>query len=387
MIQEVSSMALLTVGVLREDAADERRVALVPADVGRLTPTGLALLVECGAGDRAWFCDQAYAEAGAETVSRAELCRRSDVLLCVGAPTDDVLARTRPGQVLVGLLGLLGSPEQVHGLAERGLTVITFDGLPRTASRAQSMDALTSQANIAGYKAVLVAAAAFGRLLPMLITAAGTTRPAKVLVLGAGVAGLQAIGTARRLGAVVSAYDVRPSARDDVASMGAQFVPLAESIDGAGTGGYARSLRAEEQRALADALADPVAGADIVITTAQVPGRTPPLLVTETAVKAMRPGSVIVDLAAGAYGGNVALTRPGETLVTENGVTIVSAANLAATVPGVASMAYSRNISALLLHIAPAGELQIDPDDEISAGVVAVRDGVVSRPRGKDAQQ
>jgi NAD(P) transhydrogenase subunit alpha len=243
---------------------------------------------------------------------------------------------------------------------------------------------LTSQANIAGYKAVLVAAAAFGRLLPMLITAAGTTRPAKVLVLGAGVAGLQAIGTARRLGAVVSAYDVRPSARDEVASMGAQFVTLAESIDGAGTGGYARSLRPDEQQTLADALADPVAGADIVITTAQVPGRTPPLLVTEAAVKAMRPGSVIVDLAAGPHGGNAALTRPGETVVTENGVTIVSAANLAATVPAVASMAYSRNISALLLHLAPGGELRIDPADEIHAGVVAVRDGALTRP--KDTQ-
>ncbi|MGE5828913.1 MAG: NAD(P) transhydrogenase subunit alpha [Micromonosporaceae bacterium] len=380
-------MAVLTVGVLREDAPDERRVALVPADVGRLTQAGLAVLVESGAGERAWFCDEAYADAGAETGPRAELCRRSDVLLCVGTPTDDVLTRMRPGQVLVGLLGLLSAPERVRALAERDLTAISFDGLPRTASRAQSMDALTSQANIAGYKAVLIAAAAFGRLLPMLITAAGTTRPAKVLVLGAGVAGLQAIGTARRLGAVVSAYDVRPSARDEVASMGAQFVTLTESIDGAGAGGYARLLGAQEQQALADALAGPVADADIVITTAQVPGRRPPLLVTETAVKAMRPGSVIVDLAAGPHGGNVALTRAGETFVTENGVTIVSAANLAATVPAVASMAYSRNISALLLHLAPAGELRIDADDEIHAGVVAVRDGVVTRPRTKDGQQ
>jgi NAD(P) transhydrogenase subunit alpha len=380
-------MAVLTVGVLREEGTDERRVALVPADITRLTRTGLAVLIESRAGEGAWFCDEAYAAAGAEVVGRPELCRRADVLLCIATPTDDVLTRMRPGQALVGLLGLLGSPERVCALAERGLTAVSFDGLPRTASRAQSMDALTSQANIAGYKAVLIAAANFGRLLPMLITAAGTTRPAKVLVLGAGVAGLQAIGTARRLGAVVSAYDVRPSARDEVASMGAQFVTLTESIDGAGAGGYARSLGLEEQQTLADALAGPVADADIVITTAQVPGRRPPLLVTESAVKAMRPGSVIVDLAAGPYGGNVALARPGETYVTENGVTIVSAANLAATVPAVASMAYSRNISALVLHLAPAGELRIDPDDEIHAGVLAVRDGVVTRPHPKDAQQ
>lgn len=377
----------LTIGVLREGARDERRVALVPADVGRLKEAGVAVLVESGAGARAWFSDEAYAGAGAEIVARAELCRRCDVLVCVGLPAPEVLAQSRPGQVVVGLLGLFASPEGIDALAERGLTAVSFDGLPRTASRAQAMDALTSQANIAGYKSVLVAATIFGRLFPMLITAAGTTRPARVLVLGAGVAGLQAIGTARRMGAIVSAYDVRPSAREEIASMGAEFVKLAEPVDGAGEGGYARALRAEEEQALADSLAAPVAHADIVITTAQVPGRTPPVLVTDGAVKEMAAGSVIVDLAAGSHGGNVELSRPGETVVTENGVTIVGAANLPATVPGAASTAYSRNISALLRHLLRDGQLCIDPEDEIHAGVVAIRDGVACRPLPKGVRQ
>jgi len=377
----------LTVGVLREEATDERRVALVPGDIPRRREAGVAVLVEAGAGARAWFSDEAYAEGGAEVVGRVELCRLSDVVVCVGQPALEVLAQLRPGQAVLGLLGLLASPARVAALAAQRLTAVSFDGLPRTASRAQGMDALTSQSNVAGYKAVLVAAAAFGRLLPMLITAAGTTRPARVLVLGAGVAGLQAIGTAKRLGAVVSAYDVRPSAREEVASMGAQFVTLGLAVDGAGEGGYARALAPEEQRALADALATPVGHADIVITTAQVPGRTPPLLVTDAAVKAMAPGSVIVDLAAGPHGGNVDGSRPGETFVTENGVTIVGAANLPSTVPTAASTGYSRNVSALLRHLVRDGALHLDPDDEIRAGVVIMRDGVLSRHDAKGAEE
>jgi NAD(P) transhydrogenase subunit alpha len=260
-------------------------------------------------------------------------------------------------------------------LAARGVTAVTVDGLPRTVSRAQSMDALTSQASVAGYKAVLVGATAFGGLMPMLITAAGTSRPARVLVLGAGVAGLQAIGTARRLGAVVRGFDVRPAARDEVASLGATFVDLGRDLGGAAGDGYARPLTDEERRALPELLAAEVARADIVITTAQVPGRRPPLLVSEEAVKAMAAGSVIVDLAAGPHGANAAGALAGQTVVTDNGVSIIGADNLPASVPVAASTAYSHNVSALLRHLIRDGRVVIDPEDEIQAGVVVIRDG------------
>jgi len=239
------------------------------------------------------------------------------------------------------------------------------------------MDALTSQSNVAGYKAVLVAAGEFGRFFPLLITAAGTARPAKLLVLGTGVAGLQAIGTARRLGAVVSGYDVRPSSKDEVTSLGATFVELTSVGSAAGEGGYARELTADERQAQQEELTGHIARQDVVITTAQVPGRKPPLLVTEDAVKAMAPGSVIVDMAASPFGGNVTGSVPGETSVTGNGVTIVGAENLAATVPTAASNAYSRNISALLLHLTSDGALAIDTSDQIQAGVVIAHDGRV----------
>jgi H+-translocating NAD(P) transhydrogenase subunit alpha len=369
-------MPSMTVGVAYERATDEGRVGLVPEDVGRLRERGLTVLVEAGAGQKSWYTDDAYAAAGATIVPGAELAN-VDILVCVGMPQSHLL---RSGQVVLGLLGVLADPVALNGLAAHGVTAITFDGLPRTASRAQGMDALTSQSNIAGYKAVLVAADHYPRLLPMLITAAGTARPATVLVLGAGVAGLQAIGTARRLGAVVSAYDVRPAAREDIASVGARVVQLAEDVSGAGEGGYARTLGADEQSALASALAPHVARMDVVITTAQVPGRAAPLLVEAAAVKAMAPGSVIVDVAASVHGGNVAGSQPGQTLVTENGVTVIGAANLAATVPAAASTAYSRNVSALLGHLVQDGELRDYPEDEITAGVVAVRAGRIVHP-------
>jgi NAD(P) transhydrogenase subunit alpha len=257
------------------------------------------------------------------------------------------------------------------------VTAISLDGLPRTLSRAQPMDALTSQANVAGYKAALVAANAFGRFFPMLITAAGTVRPAKVLVLGAGVAGLQAIGTARRLGAVVSGYDVRPAAKGEVESLGATFIELTTGVSAAGEGGYARELTAEERQAQQDELAAHIARHDVIITTAQVPGRRPPLLVTEDALKAMSPGSVIVDMGASALGGNCTGSVPGETVTTGNGVTIVGAENLPSTVPTAASNAYSRNISTLLLHMVKEGALVIDTSDEIQAGVVIAHDGKI----------
>ncbi len=299
------------------------------------------------------------------------------MILTVTKPSAEAVSELRAGQAVIGMLAPLTDPELAGTLAARGVTAISLDGLPRTLSRAQPMDALSSQSSVAGYKAVLVAAAAFGRFFPMLITAAGTARPAKVLVLGAGVAGLQAIGTARRLGAVVSGYDVRPASKGEEESLGATFVELTSGESGAGEGGYARELTADERQAQQDELAGHIARHDVVITTAQVPGRRPPLLVTEDALKAMSPGSVIIDMGASGLGGNVTGSRPGETVVTGNGVTIVGAENLAASVPTAASNAYSRNISALLLHMTADGALNIDSSDPIQAGVLIAHDGAI----------
>jgi NAD(P) transhydrogenase subunit alpha len=363
--------------VVKETAPGERRVALVPEGVAKLCAAGYEVLVEHGAGDGAWMPDAAYAESGASVVTADELYQAADVLLTVTKPEP---GRLRSGQAVIGMLAPLTDPDLAAALAARGVTAISLDGLPRTLSRAQPMDALTSQANVAGYKAAIVAAEAFGRFFPMLITAAGTARPARVLVLGAGVAGLQAIGTARRLGAIVSGYDVRPASKQEVESLGATFIELTSVGSAAGEGGYARELTAEERQAQQDELTGHIGRQDVVITTAQVPGRRPPLLVTEDAIKAMGPGSVIVDMGASPLGGNVTGSAPGETVVTGNGVTIVGADNLAATVPTAASNAYSRNISALLLHMSSDGALVVDTSDEIQAGVVIAHDGRVVNP-------
>jgi proton-translocating NAD(P)+ transhydrogenase subunit alpha len=363
--------------VVKETAPGERRVALVPDAIAKLRPAGIEVMIERGAGDGAWLGDAAYADAGAAIVSDAELYETADVILTVTKPPAATISKLRKGQAVIGMLAPLTDPGLAAALTAQGVTAISLDGLPRTLSRAQPMDALSSQSNVAGYKAALVAAATFGRFFPMLITAAGTARPAKVLVLGAGVAGLQAIGTARRLGAVVSGYDVRPASKGEVESLGATFLVLTSVEAGAGEGGYARELTAEERQAQQEELTGHIARHDVVITTAQVPGRRPPLLVTEDALKAMSPGSVIVDMGASALGGNVTSSRPGETVVTENGVTIIGADNLPATVPTAASNAYSRNISALLLHMTKDGALAIDTADEIQAGVVIAHDGKV----------
>jgi NAD(P) transhydrogenase subunit alpha len=376
----MDTVARIKAAVIREASPGERRVALVPDAIGRLQPAGIDVLVESGAGDGAWLPDAAYADAGASIVSAAEIYQTADVILTVTRPAPEAIGQLRKGQAVIGMLAPLASPELAAELAARGVTAISLDGLPRTLSRAQPMDALTSQSNVAGYKAALVAAGEYGRFFPLLITAAGTARPAKVLVLGTGVAGLQAIGTARRLGAVVSGYDIRPSSKDEVTSLGATFLELTSVGSAAGEGGYARELNAEERQAQQDELTGHIARHDVVITTAQVPGRRPPLLVTEDAVKAMSPGSVIVDMGASALGGNVSGSQPGETVVTGNGVTIVGAENLAATVPAAASAAYSRNISAMLLHLARDGALAIDTGDEIQAGVVIAHDGAVVHP-------
>jgi NAD(P) transhydrogenase subunit alpha len=370
----------MKVAVVKEGAPGERRVALVPETVPRLTAAGLEVLVEQGAGDAAWFPDSAYLEAGATIATTADLYAAADVILTVTRPDEAAMGRLRAGQTVVGMLSPLVTPQLARQLADKGVIAVSLDLLPRTLSRAQSMDALSSQANVGGYKAALVAAEAYGRFFPLLITAAGTARPAKLLVLGAGVAGLQAIGTARRLGAQVSGYDVRPASKGEVESLGAAFLELTSVVSAAGEGGYARELTAEERDAQQAELAAHIAKHDVVITTAQVPGRRPPLLVTEGAVAAMAPGSVIVDMGASALGGNVAGSAPGQTVVTPNGVTIIGATNLPATVPTAASNAFSRNISALLLHMTADGALQIDTTDEIQAGVVITRDGEVVQP-------
>ena len=370
----------MRVGVVKESAAGERRVALVPETVPRLTQAGLEVLVEAGAGDGAWYPDSTYTAAGATVTAAGELYEAADVLLTVTRPDNAGVGRLRAGQALIGLLAPLTDPRLAQTLAERGVTAVSLDGLPRTLSRAQGMDALSSQANVAGYKAALLAADGYGRFFPLLITAAGTARPARLLVLGAGVAGLQAIGTARRLGAQVSGYDVRPASKGEVESLGASFIELTSSLSAAGEGGYARELTDEERDAQQAELAGHIARQDVVITTAQVPGRRPPVLVTQDAVSAMSPGSVIVDMGASPLGGNVAGSVPGETVVTPNGVTIIGAQNLAASVPTAASNAYSRNISALLLHLVQDGALKIDTTDDIQAGVVVAHGGEVVHP-------
>jgi NAD(P) transhydrogenase subunit alpha len=370
----------MKVAVVKEDAPGERRVALVPETVPRLTAAGHEVLVEEGAGDAAWFPDSAYVAAGAAIAKTADLFATADVVLTVTRPGEAALARLRAGQTVIGMLSPLVTPELAARLAEKGVTAVSLDGLPRTLSRTQGMDALSSQANVAGYKAVLVAAEAYDRFFPLLITAAGTARPARLLVLGTGIAGLQAIGTARRLGAQVSGYDVRPASKGEVESLGATFLQLTSAVNAAGDGGYARELTADERAAQQAELAAHIGRQDVVITTAQVPGRRPPLLVTDAAIAAMAAGSVIVDMGASPLGGNVAGSEPGQIVVTPNGVTIIGATNLPATVPTAASNAFSRNISALLLHMTVDGALQIDTTDEIQAGVVITRDGEVVHP-------
>jgi H+-translocating NAD(P) transhydrogenase subunit alpha len=370
----------ITICALRETAPGEQRVALVPESVPVLVRAQVHVLVESGAGAAACFPDSAYERAGAEVVSRNEAIDRAGILVSVGAPGPDLIARLRSGQAVIGMLRPLVQPDLVRQLAAAGITAISLDGLPRTVSRAQSMDALTSQANVAGYKAVLVAADNFGRFFPMLITAAGTSRPATVLVLGAGVAGLQAMGTARRLGAVVTGYDIRPETQEQIESVGARFLKLGSVASAAAEGGYARALTAGEQSAQQDELAAQVARFDVVIATAQVPGRRPPLLVTAAAVKGMQAGAVLVDLAASSLGGNVEGSVPDQTVTTENGARIIGAGNLPALMPTAASTAYSHNVVALLAELVRGGALTIDPADEIQAGVVVTHQGQVIHP-------
>ena len=334
-------MTKLTVGVVRESADLEQRVGLTPDGVARLRGVAHEVAVEAGAGRKACFPDETYRAAGANVLSKSQIYELADVVVCVQRPASVDCDLLRPGQVLLGLLQPFTEPHFAQTLAEAKVTVISLDGLPRTLSRAQSMDALSSQANVAGYKAALLAANAYGSYFPMFMTAAGTTRPARVLVIGAGVAGLQAIGTARRLGAVVTGYDMRDAARADVLSTGATFLELGTELSTGGDGGYARELSEVEARAQQEALDKAMGKSDVVITTAQVPGRRPPVLVSGKAIASMESGSVVIDLASSALGGNVEGSEPESTIVTKNGITLVGAGNLASDVPRTASTAYS----------------------------------------------
>jgi H+-translocating NAD(P) transhydrogenase subunit alpha len=355
----------MRVGVPRETAAGERRVALVPEAAGRLE--GFDVVVERGAGEAAGFADEAYVEAGAELADDA--WRNVDAVAKVAKPSDEELGRLSSGQLLVAFLSPLTDRELVERLAAAGVHGFAMESIPRT-TRAQPMDALSSQATVSGYKAVLLAAEHLPRFFPMLTTAAGTIAPARALVLCAGVAGLQAIATARRLGAVVSGFDVRPAVREQVQSLGASFLDL--GVVGEETeGGYASELTPEEQAKQQAALEERIPDFDVVITTAAIPGRPAPKLIPAAAVARMRAGSVIVDLAA-ETGGNCELTRPGEVIVS-GGVTIIGTLNLPSTMPTHASQLYARNVSALLEHLAPGGELALDWSDEITAGTCVTR--------------
>jgi NAD(P) transhydrogenase subunit alpha len=367
----------MKVGVAKETAPGERRVALVPEALGKLTAAGLEILVEKGAGEGALIPDQAYAEAGATIVPTVELYGQSDVILRVQKPSQSEVKVMRAGQAVVGFLSPLIDPKTAEALAKQGVTAISLDAIPRTLSRAQSMDALSSQANVGGYKAVLIAANEFGRYFPLLTTAAGTAKPANILILGIGVAGLQAIGTAKRLGAVVKAYDVRSETKEQAQSLGAQFLVLKTAVEASGEGGYARQLTPEEQAAQQAELNGHIASMDVVITTAQVPGRRPPLLVTADAVKAMKPGSVIVDMAVEA-GGNCPLSEL-DKIVVKYGVTLIGIANLPALVGADASALYARNVLNFLglLLDGKTGEFKINRDDEIVAGTLVCMNGEV----------
>jgi NAD(P) transhydrogenase subunit alpha len=360
----------MRVGVARETAPGERRVALVPETAGKLAAAGFEVVVEPGAGEAASFPDVAYTDAGATLGSPWE----ADVVVKVQKPDDAEAARLREGQLLIGYLDPLADRDGVARLAARGVVAFAMESIPRT-TRAQSMDALSSQATVGGYKGALLAAEHLPRFFPMLMTAAGTVPPAKVLVIGAGVAGLQALATARRLGAVVTGFDVRPVVREQIESLGANWLDL--GVTGAeAEGGYARELTPEEMQAQQQALEARISEFDVVITTAAVPGRAAPKIIPASAVRAMRPGSVIVDLAADT-GGNCELTEPGS-VVERDGVTLVGLTNLPSSMPYHASMLYSRNVQALLVHLAPGGEPALDWDDEITAGACVTKEKVTA---------
>lgn len=378
----------LTAGVPAETYPGEARIAVAPPTLTALAKANISVLIEAGAGEKAGFPDAAYSDKGATVVSRAEVFG-ADIILQVrsaGANPEagrQDLALLRPDQVVIGLADPLANPQGSMELAERKATLFSMELIPRI-TRAQSMDALSSQANIGGYKAVLLAAQAAPKMFPMMTTAAGTVPPARVLVLGAGVAGLQAIATAKRLGAVVEAYDVRAEVKEQVQSLGAKFVdvPL-DTAEAAGAGGYAKEQSEDFLRRQREVMTKTIAGSDVVITTAQVPGRKAPVLVTDEMVSGMSPGSIIIDMAAG-QGGNVEPSRPDETVVV-HGITILGPTNLPSTVAHHASMLYSKNISTFLLALVKDGQISVNLEDEIIRETLVCREGEIVNPRVRSA--
>jgi H+-translocating NAD(P) transhydrogenase subunit alpha len=367
------------IAVPRETAEGETRVALTPQIAGQLVADGHDVLVEAGAGEASSNPDEMYSEAGAQIVpDAAALYGQADMVLRVGRPSDEEIGMLRPGSVLIGTLGVLARPQLAQSLAERGVTAISMDAIPRI-TRAQSMDTLSSQATVGGYKAVIVAAERLPKFFPLLTTAAGTIRPARGIVMGAGVAGLMAIGTAKRLGAVVEATDVRPAVKEQVQSLGGTFLEVEmtdeEKAKAETAGGYATEMSEDYKRRQAELIAERVKEADFIITTALIPGRPAPRLVTEEMVRSMKPGSVIVDMAA-EMGGNCELTEPGREVV-KHGVRIIGITNLPATMPGSATQMYAKNIQTLVRHLVKDGSLNLDFGDEITRGATITHEGRV----------
>jgi NAD(P) transhydrogenase subunit alpha len=369
----------MKIGVPRETAEGERRVALTPQSVTQLAVEGNEVLVQAGAGEASSILDADFAAAGATVVPDAvTLYAQAEMVLRVGRPSDEEVGQLRPNTLLIGTLGTLANPELARRLAGQGVTAVSMDAIPRI-TRAQSMDSLSSQSTVGGYKAVILAAERLPKFFPLLTTAAGTVRPARGIIMGAGVAGLMAIGTARRLGAVVEATDVRPVVKEQVQSLGATFLEVEmtdeEKANAQTEGGYAREMGPDYQRRQAELIAAHIRDADFIITTALIPGRPAPRLVTEEMVKSMKPGSVIIDMAAEA-GGNCELTEPGREVV-KHGVRIVGITNLPATMPGSATQMYSRNVQTLVQHLVKDGKLELNFDDEITRGATITHGGQV----------
>lgn len=373
----------MKVAVTKEIEVGERRVALIPDIVSRLVKQGWEIHVESGAGEAAFFSDRAYEEAGATIVSdKATLWQNTDIIVKVSPLKEEELPLLQEGKSVVGLLNPFGEPELIQKLGEKGINSFSLELMPRT-SRAQSMDALSSQANIAGYKAVLLGATALPKFFPMLTTAAGTIRPATVFVVGVGVAGLQAIATARRLGALVKAFDIRPEVKEQVQSLGGEFVEMSVEEETTTKDGYAKEVSKDAKQKSQELIAKEVANADVVITTAQVQGKRAPQLVTSDMIKEMKPGSVIVDL-AGEQGGNCEPTEAGKDIQMEPGITVIGPINLPSSIPIHASQMYSKNISTLLQYLVKEGEMQLDFEDDIINGICLTHNGELRNQKVKE---
>ncbi|TVR12532.1 MAG: Re/Si-specific NAD(P)(+) transhydrogenase subunit alpha [Phormidium sp. GEM2.Bin31] len=373
----------MKVAVAKEIEVGERRVALIPDIVARLTQKGLDISVEAGAGEGSFFPDSAYEAAGAKIVSdSSQIWQGNDVLLKVAPPTPEEVERLSPETTLISFLNPLANAELMQQIAQRGITALSMELIPRT-SRAQSMDALSSQAGVAGYQAVLLAAEALPKFFPMLTTAAGTIRPAKVFIVGAGVAGLQAIATSRRLGAVVEAFDIRPAVKEEVQSLGAKFVEVELEEDTVAKGGYAKEISEASKQKTQEAISNSVAQADVVITTAQVPGKKAPRIITDDMITRMRPGSVVVDLAA-QQGGNCEGTEAGGHVV-RHGVTLIGPVNLPSSMPVHASQMYAKNISTFLDYLIQDDQLNLDFEDDIPSDTCVTFEGEIRNERVRQA--